>query len=103
MPTADLVEGLTAAGWRDLDNRRDGMDVAGLALSFVGVDDPHLRFDRFPAPERAAHPRPVDLAVGVLHAPYRRTLDAMAADGAQLLLAGTATAVSSGCPATARW
>ena len=48
LPTQDLVDGLTAAGWVDLDNTRHRMDVAGLALSFVGVDDPHLHFDRFP-------------------------------------------------------
>jgi predicted MPP superfamily phosphohydrolase len=86
LPTADLVEGLTAAGWVDLDNRRDRLDVGGLALSFVGVDDPHLNFDRFPEP--AAPAVAADLAVGVLHAPYQRVLDAMAGEGARLILAG---------------
>jgi predicted MPP superfamily phosphohydrolase len=86
LPTQDLVDGLTAAGWVDLDNARHRLDVAGLALSFVGVDDPHLNFDRFPAPEPG--PAPADLAVGVLHAPYQRVLDAMAGEGTQLILAG---------------
>jgi uncharacterized protein len=90
LPTERLVEGLTAAGWRDLTNRRDRLDVAGLALSFVGVDDPHLGYDRFPGrppASPAAGPAP-GLAVGVLHAPYQRVLDAMAVDGARLVLAG---------------
>ncbi|WP_426563974.1 metallophosphoesterase [Angustibacter sp. McL0619] len=92
LPTQDLVDGLTAAGWLDLDNRRDRLGVAGLAMSFVGVDDPHLRLDRFPEPEPKPDPKsqvaPVDLAVGVLHAPYERVLDAMAGEGARLILAG---------------
>ncbi len=89
LPTSELVAGLTDGGWLDLTNRRDRLDVGGLALSFVGVDDPHLRYDRFPesAPETPGAARG-DLHVGVLHAPYQRTLDAMAADGARLLLAG---------------
>ncbi|MFC6007090.1 metallophosphoesterase [Angustibacter luteus] len=87
LPTQDLVDGLLDAGWLDLDNRRDRLDVGGLALSFVGVDDPHLGYDRFPAPSESARDA-VDLPVGVLHAPYTHALDAMAADGARLVLAG---------------
>jgi predicted MPP superfamily phosphohydrolase len=41
--------------------------------------------DRYPAPVPGA---PAALTIGVTHAPYRRVLDAMAADGAKLLLAG---------------
>ena len=56
-------------------------------LEFVGVDDPHLGFDRY---ERIAGPSNPDaaLTIGVAHAPYRRILDAMTADGARLLLSG---------------
>jgi predicted MPP superfamily phosphohydrolase len=86
LPTQQLVDAFRERGWVDLDNARAGRDVGGLALSFVGVDDPHLRYDRFPpASDDAA---PVDLHVGVAHAPYRRVLDAMVDVGAGLLLAG---------------
>jgi predicted MPP superfamily phosphohydrolase len=112
LPTSDLVRGLTAAGWLDLTNTRGSLEVAGRSLSFVGVDDPHLGYDRFPAPTSSPRLRPVsapapgaaeprtgsgranvpdrgvDLAIGVTHAPYVRTLDAMADDGAALVLAG---------------
>jgi predicted MPP superfamily phosphohydrolase len=86
LPTEHLVEGLRGSGWLDLTNRRDRLSVAGADLSFVGVDDPHLGYDRLPPAEPAA--RPADHAVGVTHAPYTRVLDAMAGDGARLLLAG---------------
>jgi uncharacterized protein len=85
LPTQQLVDAFCERGWVELDNARAHLDVGGLHLSFVGVDDPHLRYDRFPPPSDAA---PADLHVGVAHAPYRRVLDAMADDGAALLLAG---------------
>jgi predicted MPP superfamily phosphohydrolase len=85
LPTDDLVRGLCAAGWTDLTNTRALVDVRGVRLALVGVEDPHLRYDRFPPPAPADH---ADLRVGVLHAPYTRVLDAMVEDGARLVLAG---------------
>jgi uncharacterized protein len=88
--TQRLVDAFRERGWVELDNARAHLDVGGLHLSFVGVDDPHLRYDRFPPPSdaRSSETAPVDLHVGVAHAPYRRVLDAMVDDGAGLLLAG---------------
>ena len=87
LPVQDLVHGFTEAGWLDLDNARGKIDVDGRLLDLVGVDDPHLNRDRYldvagPADTAA------DLSIGVMHAPYRRVLDAMTLDGVQLLLAG---------------
>jgi predicted MPP superfamily phosphohydrolase len=86
LPTQQLVEGFRERGWVDLDNARARLDVGGLALSFVGVDDPHLGYDRFPPASDDASA--ADLHVGVAHAPYQRVLNAMVDDGAALLLAG---------------
>jgi uncharacterized protein len=85
LPTQDLVDGFTGAGWLDLTNAGGAIDVAGSRVAFVGVDDPHLHYDRYPG---AARPADADLVIGVTHAPYRRVLDAMTADGADLVLAG---------------
>ena len=85
LPARELAALLRDAGWKDLTNRRDVVHVDGRTLSLVGVDDPHLDRDRFPAPA----PTPAaDLHLGVAHAPYRRVLDRMHADGAELILAG---------------
>jgi uncharacterized protein len=86
LPTQRLVDAFRERGWVDLDNARARLHVEGLALSFVGVDDPHLRYDRFPPASDGA--AAVDLHVGVAHAPYQRVLNAMVDDGAGLLLAG---------------
>jgi len=91
LPAGELAAAMRAAGWADLTNRRDVVEVGGLRLDLVGVDDPHLDRDVFPA---AAEPaatvdaaEPV-LRVGVTHAPYRRVLDDMVVDGSDLILAG---------------
>ncbi|WP_024286749.1 metallophosphoesterase [Cellulomonas sp. KRMCY2] len=87
LPADDLATAMRDAGWKDLTNRRDVAVVDGQDVSLVGVDDPHLDRDRFPVLTRS-HRSTVDLKLGVAHAPYRRVLDAMHADGADLVLAG---------------
>lgn len=86
LPADELADALRGAGWKDLTNRRDAVEVDGRRVSLVGVDDPHLDLDRFPVTR--GHRSPADLHLGVAHAPYRRVLDAMHADGAGLVLAG---------------
>lgn len=89
LPAADLAATFTDAGWRDLTNRRDSLVVGGVRLQLVGVDDPHLHRDRFPRTSAAAPDDGVPtLRVGVTHAPYRRVLDRMRADGAEMIIAG---------------
>lgn len=89
LPTEQLAQRLSAFGWKDLTNRRDRIDLGGLEVQLVGVDDPHLERDEVPA----AKEQPVPshgrvLRLGVAHAPYRRVLDAFVEDGSDLILAG---------------
>ena len=87
LPVEDLVSGMTERGWTDLNNARTVVDVGGLALEFVGVDDPHIQRDRYEAVAGPASPDAA-LTIGLTHAPYQRVLDAMTADGAGLVIAG---------------
>jgi predicted MPP superfamily phosphohydrolase len=87
VPTSELVAGFQEAGWLDLTNRRATLKVGSNLLEFVGVDDPHLAFDRYDQVSGVLDPA-ADLTVGVAHAPYRRVLDAMVRDGAKLVLTG---------------
>ncbi|KAE8763694.1 metallophosphoesterase [Georgenia thermotolerans] len=88
LPVDEMVEAFTRAGWKDLTNRRDAVEAAGTSFSLVGVDDPHLDRDRFPAPATAGPAGPAGVHLGVSHAPYLRVLDAMRDDGCELVLAG---------------
>lgn len=87
LPTSDLVKGFLGGGWLDLTNARGRLTLRGLEFEFAGVDDPHLKYDRY---DRVAGPRSADadVLVGVTHAPYVRVLDRMADDGADVVLAG---------------
>jgi predicted MPP superfamily phosphohydrolase len=86
LPTDDLVAGLVGGGWQDLTNTTVVVGTDGRRIALRGVDDPHLKLDRL---ELVAGPPPeADVAIGVVHAPEPRVLDAFAADGDQLLLAG---------------
>lgn len=83
--TESFAAALRDAGWTDLNNRRVTLDIAGRAIEFVGVDDPHIGRDEYDG--LPANPSAV-LTVGVAHAPYLRILDSMTADGAKLLMMG---------------
>jgi predicted MPP superfamily phosphohydrolase len=87
LPWRDLRDGMTARGWLDLTNARGELTVDGRRISFAGLDDPHLRRDRY---ERVAGPADptADLRIGVVHSPEPRVLDRFAADGYDLLLCG---------------
>jgi uncharacterized protein len=96
-PWRELVAGLEERGWAVLSNRRSRLGD----LELAGMDDPHIRRDD---PDVAVPPdgdprstvgpgsNPADarprLRIGVVHSPYRRSLDAFEGNGYRLLLAG---------------
>ena len=98
LPWTKVRDLQASGGWADLTNARGTISVGGRSIELVGVDDPHAERDAFPP---AASPAGVTgdgpairggdgrpLRIGLLHAPYRRVLDAMSADGVDLALAG---------------
>ena len=98
LPWSEVRDLQASGGWADLTNTRSALTVHGRRIELVGVDDPHAERDAFPMPElpedgkadgaavRSRDGRP--LRIGLLHAPYRRVLDAMVTDGVDLALAG---------------
>ncbi|MFG3247571.1 metallophosphoesterase [Streptomyces sp. NPDC048187] len=86
-PWEELRDGFDAAGWQDLTNTRGLLKIEGVSVELTGLDDPHIKRDRYPevagGPSSAA-----DFSMGVVHAPYLRVLDAYAADGYPLIVAG---------------
>src|SRR5258705_2291229 len=87
LPTGELRDLLTGAGWADLNNARTTIKAGGRTIELVGVDDPHVDRDNYDAVAGPADPG-VDLRLGLTHSPEPRILDAMADDGFDLLLAG---------------
>jgi len=87
LPWRALSRTLTDAGWTDLTNRRATTVVGETTLSFAGVDDPHLSYDRLDLVQGRADPD-ADVRLGIAHAPYLRVLDQYAEDGYDVVLAG---------------
>lgn len=85
LPFEELRTAFTQRGWTDLSNRHDDLTIDGRRLAFVGVDDPHLRYDEL---DDVAADVAADLAIGVAHAPYLRVLDRWNTLGYPLILAG---------------
>lgn len=87
LPWRDLRAAMVERGWSDATHSRIDLDLAGVAVTVAGVDDPHLGLDRY---DRIAGPRTGDpgLRLGLTHSPEPRVLDAFAADGYDLVLAG---------------
>lgn len=87
LPWQELRDRFRAAGWLDLTNRRDMLEVGDLRIAFAGVDDPHLQYDDLAAVAGPAD-EGADLRLGVAHAPYLRVLDQFASDGYDGIIAG---------------
>jgi predicted MPP superfamily phosphohydrolase len=87
LPVGELRDGLASKGWVDLGNARTVLEVGDRRIELVGTDDPHIGRDRYDAVAGRAG-TDVDLALGVVHAPYHRVVDRMVSDGCSLVLAG---------------
>jgi uncharacterized protein len=88
LDTPRLVTGLESAGWSVLENVREHVKTAAGTIDVVGFGDPHIERDH---PERIDWTAPADdmaLRLGVVHAPYLRSLDEFDRHGFDLVLAG---------------
>ncbi|MDR1833457.1 MAG: metallophosphoesterase [Propionibacteriaceae bacterium] len=87
LPTGELVAALEAGGWVNVEGKDTVLDVCGVKLEFRGTGDAHIGLDDYPK-VAGKRKRGAKLLIGVTHAPYRRVLDAMTADGVELILTG---------------
>lgn len=87
LPWRDLRAALVERGWQDATHTRLTVDVAGVTVAVAGVDDPHIQHDRYEMVAGAPDPA-ATLRLGLTHSPEPRVLDAFAADGYDLVLAG---------------
>ncbi|MFD0419823.1 metallophosphoesterase [Streptomyces sp. NPDC127108] len=86
-PWEDLRDGFDAAGWVNLTNTRGALKIDGYEIALTGLDDPHIKRDRY-ARVAGGPVTDADFSMGIVHAPYLRALDAFTADGYPLVLAG---------------
>lgn len=87
LPWSDLRAAFTERGWLDATHTRRELEVDGVRIAAAGVDDPHLKRDRYDTIAGAPNPL-ADLRLGLTHSPEPRVLDRFADDGYDLVLAG---------------
>ncbi len=87
LPWRDLRQAYAEAGWLDLTNTAGELKVGDTSFAFIGVDDPHLGYDRLDLVSGSA-PAGADVRLAVTHAPYLRVLDQFASDGWDAIVAG---------------
>src|SRR5215218_9291210 len=87
LPWRDLRDALTSRGWLDLTNAAGTLKIGDRTIAFAGVDDSHLKRDRYDDVAGPADPA-ADVRIGLAHSPEPRVLDRFAADGYDLLLCG---------------
>ena len=87
LPWRDLRAAFVERGWLDATHTRHRLEVGGVRIAVVGVDDPHLERERMAT---VAGPAPTDagLRLALTHSPEPRVLDVFAAGGYDLVLAG---------------
>lgn len=79
-------------GWASLNNAAAIVEAGGMRVRAVGVDDPHIHYDRLVRARESLTGLPADAdglpLLGVVHAPYQRILDAFTDLGAMAIVAG---------------
>lgn len=93
LDTGRLVAGLEASGWQVLRNATTTVQAGDVTIAVAGLDDPHLPSTVLPSVDdlsaaAAEVSAPVDLRLGLVHAPYQAALDLLVDAGYDLLLAG---------------
>jgi uncharacterized protein len=87
LPWRDLRAAMIERGWNDVTHTSIALDVDGVTVAVAGVDDPHLRRDRYDEIAGRPEGEPA-LRLGLTHSPEPRVLDRFADDGYDLVLAG---------------
>jgi predicted MPP superfamily phosphohydrolase len=87
-------------GWLSLNNTARAIEIRGSRLEFFGTNDAHRHWDRLEQLPGAIEEMrenvgwqddrsgPETVAIAVTHAPYRRVLDALVTNGAEMIFAG---------------
>ncbi|KAB7847688.1 metallophosphoesterase [Streptomyces mobaraensis] len=86
-PWEGLRDAFDKAGWVNLTNTRGHLKIGSNEIALTGLDDPHIKRDRYDAVQ-GGPVEDADFSLAVVHAPYLRVLDAFTADGYPLILAG---------------
>lgn len=85
------IEKLTAVfdrSWNNLNNNSVNLEIKGLKISFLGLNDAHEQLDDVSMMKKTMDTSESEVVIGVSHAPYHRILQSFGLHGANLVFAG---------------
>lgn len=88
LDTTRLVDGLEAHGYEVVENHRTTVKTPAGVVDVAGLGDPHANLDRPQLVDWSPARDDVALRLGLVHAPYRRAVSLLAAQGYDLILSG---------------
>ena len=102
LPWAELGEGMAAAGWLDLNNRRGRVKAGELDIEVAGTHDSHIRRDRYERSPAPPTPRPTCGSASCTR-PSRGCSTGSSPTAMTCCSPGTPTAARCACPGSGRW
>lgn len=81
--TGEMVAAFESAGWKNLNNSQAKLEVAGLPIWFMGVDDWHIGKSELSKLSESNL-----FTIAITHAPYKKVLEGLSALGAKIIFAG---------------
>jgi predicted MPP superfamily phosphohydrolase len=85
--TERLICELSNHGWVYLDCLKIQTEIRGVNVELRGTGDAHINKDEY-TKVKGVKNKESDVSIGLTHAPYKKLLNEMAADGLDLILAG---------------
>ena len=87
--TERLTGAFESSGWKNLNNRSASLNISGVRIGFLGLDDPHDKLANFDSlGSQSKQLGSQDLIIGVAHAPYLNVIEKFGNHGAKLVFAG---------------
>ena len=100
LDTAAMEAFFDSLGWLNLNNAARAMSIKGSNIEFMGVNDPHAGWDRLDKLPGALDDlrenvgwlddrhSPEAVTIALAHAPYRRVLNSLVTNGADVIFSG---------------
>jgi predicted MPP superfamily phosphohydrolase len=89
LDTDRMTSEFEAAGWLNLNNKGGELEVSGLRIGFIGLDDGHDGKDDVSSiPAQVRSQTAIDLRIAVTHAPYLRFIELFTEADASVIFAG---------------
>ncbi len=87
--TKKMTDAFEKRGWLNLNNQSGSLNVEGLPIGFLGLDDAHDGLANLKTlPKQSGQVGLAQFTVGVTHAPYLAMIGGLTVEGAKVIFAG---------------